>query len=518
MNAGLMRYDTMALMRNETRDVSRAPLLDLGYTFAWAGWQGDLKPDEFGLHVPTAPVAGLVRTATFLGLHDTPSDAGSVTQGWCALDAEDPAAVLKIHRTFEDPGTVVPRPQWRFARKDKDGAIVVDPCAFRLEQPVDKPSLVTIVYRSGPAKVMGLGQAAVRDFVSHLKNGELRSSLNSRPGDGQHFIGYGYSQSARFLRDFIYRGFNADTRGRRVFDGVLDTAAGAGRGSFNHRYASPGQAGNSVLSVLRAVDLYPFANLPTPDIDGKGKDGLLVRAQRDGVQPKIMHILNSSEYWARAGSLLQTTTDGSRMLPEAPGSRTYAFAGTAHGPRGATTYLVEDSRADYPYNDSDDLFLALPALAEAMRNWVSKGIDPPPSRAPSLGTTLVKPSMLRFPEVPGVKVPKSLPPVWQMDLGPKYKSKGILSEPPKLGPLYPLLVPQVDADGNEIGSWRGLNLSVPLGTYTAWNRQRPELDSFGFLSALQGSFFPFPQTRRLVNNARIRVCPSPSATADSAVT
>ena len=497
MNAGLLRFDTFSLAKNATRDISRAPLLDLGYTLAWAGWQGDLKSDEFGLSIPTAPVSGPVRSAALLGIDGEPRDSGSVSQGWCALDVNDPSAVLKIHRSFDDAGTLVPRSQWRFARKEKDGTIVADPCAFLLDKPGEKPGLATIVYKTGPTKVMGLGQAAVRDFVSHLKNADLASPLNSPPGDRRHFIAFGYSQAGRFLRDFVYRGFNADTRGRRVFDGVLDTASGAGRGSFNHRYAMPGQAGNSVMSALRAVDLYPFANLPTPDIDGKGNEGLLTSAQRDGVQPLMMHILNSSEYWARAGSLLQTTTDASRMLPEAKGSRLYAFAGTAHGPRRSTTFLVKNTRADYPYNDSDDLFLALPALAEAMRKWVSQGIDPPASQAPALGTTLVKPAELRFPKLEGVKVPAGPPPVWQLDLGPEYRSKGILREPPKLGPQYPLLVPQVDQDGNELGSWRGLNLSVPLGTYTAWNHLTADLDSFGFISALQGSFIPFAPTKEL---------------------
>ncbi len=39
----------------------------------------------------------------------------------------------------------------------------------------------------------------------------------------------GRSQTGRCIRDFLYRGFNADAEGRRVFDGVLPHVAGAGR-------------------------------------------------------------------------------------------------------------------------------------------------------------------------------------------------------------------------------------------------------------------------------------------------
>lgn len=495
MNGLLARFDSFALTGNATRDVSRTALFDLGYSFAWAAWQGDLEPGQFGLSVPSAPVSGPVRAAAFLGPFGEPRDSGPLSEGRCALDAADPHAVMRIHRSFDDPGKIVPRSTWRFARREKDGNVVPDPCAFLLDAPETRPALATIVYRTGPAKVLGLGQAAVRDFVSHLKNADLATPINARRGDARHVIGYGYSQSGRFLRDFVYRGFNADVSGRRVFDGLLETAAGAGRGSFNHRYAAPGQAGNSVGSALRAVDLYPFADLPTPDIDGKGKEGLLDRARRDHVQPRIMHILNSSEYWARIGSLLQTTADGRKALPEAADTRIYAFAGTPHGPRRPTTFAVAASRADYPYNDSEDLFLALPALTEALRKWVADGIEPPASRAPVPGSTLVGPAELRFPKIPGVSVPSGPPPLWQLDLGPEYRSKGIIAEPPRIGLRYPLLVPQVNSDGNETGSWPGLAATVPLGTYTAWNHLDPDLDSFGFLSGLQGSFFPFATTR-----------------------
>src|SRR6185312_17203597 len=117
-----------------------------------------------------------------------------------------------------------------------------------------------------------------RDFAVHLKTKNIPSAINDRPGDAVAVFAFGYSQGGRFLRDFVYHGFNTGPDGRRVFDGMLVTTAGSGRGSFEHRYALPGEAGNSVMSNLRAVDLYPFADVPTPDIDGTGYAGLLDRA------------------------------------------------------------------------------------------------------------------------------------------------------------------------------------------------------------------------------------------------
>jgi hypothetical protein len=496
-NGLLFEADSFSLMKNETGEISRPALFDMGYSFAWAGWQGDIPAAQFGLTIPSAQVSGPVRATAFIGFQGTPLDEAEFgEQAGCAANAADPSAVLRVHQSLEEPGLIVPRGEWRFARKEAGGKVVEDPCAFLLSRPLDKPGLMTIVFKAGPAKVMGLGQAAIRDFASHLKQGGKPSALTGRPGDSRRIIAYGYSQGARFLRDFLYRGFNADERRRRVFDGVLDTAAGAGRGSFNHRYALPGQAGNSVGSVLRPVDLYPFADLPAADVSGGGRpEGLLDRARRDRVQPHIFHILNSSEYWARAGSLLHVAPEGIREVPEAEGTRTYAFAGTAHGPRRHTLFLEKDSRADLPYNDSPDLDLALPALLVALDRWIGSGAAAAPSHYPRLGSTLVPPEQLGFPAIPGVTPPAGPPPVWQLRLGPLYRSKGILAEPPQRGPRYALLVPKVDEDGNETGSWRGLTASVPLGTYTAWNLMDPALVPFGYLSGLQGGFIPFPRTR-----------------------
>ncbi|WP_415644174.1 alpha/beta hydrolase domain-containing protein [Sphingomonas antarctica] len=229
------------------KDVAHAPLFDRGYTFAWAGWQSDLDEKAFGLTVPRAVVNGTVRSAEFLGVEGSPRDSGSARVGGsCAADASESTAVLRIHHRFDDPGVVVPRARWHFASRDKDGKSQVDPCAFLLNTPVEGSALVTITYRGDQPQVAGLGLAAVRDVASYLRTHDLAGRVPART-----VIGYGYSQSGRFLRDFLYRGFNRSSDGKRAFDGVLDTASGAGRGSFDHRYASPGEAGNSVGSALR---------------------------------------------------------------------------------------------------------------------------------------------------------------------------------------------------------------------------------------------------------------------------
>ncbi|MCY7312714.1 MAG: hypothetical protein LH491_03585, partial [Pseudoxanthomonas sp.] len=396
--------------------------------------------------------------------------------------------------SFDDPGVVIPRQSWGFSAAQADEGSSAT-CRIKLDQAPPGYAHFNLVYEGENAAVAGLGQAAFRDFASHLKNRKVLSELNNRTEDAKSVLAYGYSQGGRFLRDFVYRGFNTGPDGVRVFDGMLVTAAGAGRGGFNHRYALPGPAGNSVMSNLRAVDIYPFADVPTPDIDGKGNEGLLDRATADTTVPKIFYIITSSEYWARIASLAQTTTDGRKAVALGADSRLYFFSGAPHAPRRAGTFTVAATEAAYPYNDNRDLDDGMSAQLENLRLWAMDGIPPPDSVAPIPGFTLVAAKDIKFPAVPGIRVPTDPPPVWQLDLGRAYKSEGILSEPVRIGPRYPLLVPGVDGDGNELGGWRGAMSSVPLGTYTAWNWRSPENASFGFISGLTGAFIPFARTR-----------------------
>src|SRR5205814_6176199 len=90
-----------------------------------------------------------------------------------------------------------------------------------------------LVYVAQDPVVAGLAFAAVRDFASSLKYDEHPIAPVKRA------YTVGISQSGRFLRHFLYENFNADEDGRQVFDGMIPHVAGAGRGSFNHRFAQP---------------------------------------------------------------------------------------------------------------------------------------------------------------------------------------------------------------------------------------------------------------------------------------
>jgi len=63
-----------------------------------------------------------------------------------------------------------------------------------------------------------------------------------------------------------------------------------------------------------------------------------------------------------------------------------------------------------------------------------------------------------------------------------------------VGKPFVTLVPQVDADGNEIAGIRLPILQAALGTFTGWNYRAPEIGAPEELADMIGSYFPFART------------------------
>jgi len=69
---------------------------------------------------------------------------------------------------------------------------------------------------------------------------------------------------------------------------------------------------------------------------------------------------------------------------------------------------------------------------------------------------------------------------------------------------WPLLVPQVDADGLDRGGIRLPEMSVPLATITGWNLRAPERGASEEMVEFLGSIWPFAKTKaeRAANDSR----------------
>jgi len=123
----------------------------------------------------------------------------------------------------------------------------------------------------------------------------------------------------------------------------------------------------------------------------------------------------------------------------------------------------------------------------SLYGWVTKETAPPQSRWPKISDgTLMPASAIGFPAIPTLKFTGRVNHLSVVDytvLPPRHIS----------GQDYRVLVPKVDADGNDVAGVRSAPLAAALGTYTGWN-----LRTKGFMEDegcyLNGSYVPFAQT------------------------
>jgi hypothetical protein len=481
-------------------------LLERGYTLLWVGWQFDVPQGSERLrsYLPVAKnadgsaITGLVRANIIVS--DTLYSHSLADRGHVPYEAaapEDSRNVLTVREVPNGPAQVIARKDWEFARWE-DGRAVADGGSLYLKGGLQPHKVYDLVYVAKDPTVAGLGMAAVRDAISFLKHGTEGASLIG----GKHLeraYGFGISQSGRFLRAFLYDGFNEDEAGRRVFDGVLAHVAGGGLGSFNVRFAQPSRDGHPFLNFHYPTDIFPFSDAVQRDPETGLEDGLLARyVGRNALQPKIFYTNSSYEYWGRAASQIHTTIDGTRDLAPGANTRIYQFAGTQHG----TGPWPPERGIGQQLANPHSIRPGMRALLVAMDAWVRDGMEPPESRHGRIAEkTLLRAEDLAFPALPGinlgaVKRSSVLQQAWRADYGPRFRSEGIIDkEPPVLGKPFPLLVPQVDADGNEAAGIRLPDVAVPLAAYTGWNLFNARSGPTDVISNMVGSFLPFPRTR-----------------------
>jgi hypothetical protein len=145
-----------------------------------------------------------------------------------------------------------------------------------------------------------------------------------------------------------------------------------------------------------------------------------------------------------------------------------------------------------------------------MNAWVRDGIAPPASSVPRIDSgTLVLREQLAFPVIPGVHAPNNYNQAWHLDFGPHWQQTGILTlQPPIVGAPFTILLPQVDADGNDRAGIHLPEIAVPLATYTGWNLRDPSTGAPDERPSFLGSFFPFAKTeaeRRAAGDPRLSI-------------
>jgi hypothetical protein len=316
-------------------DAGDAWLLRNGFTIVSLGWQWDAAgPGALRFFAPVAKedgktITGLLRGDFMPSRPTAEIPLGHLIQGtiggaeYPVAAPDDPRNVLTVRDSRDGQRTVIPRGEWQFAHTG-NGSLSPSDRFIHLNSGFQPGKIYEYVYVVADPVVAGGGFAAIRDFASYAKHNPDALTPAKR------VLGEGISQNGRFLRDFLYQGFNADEDGRMALDGVLAHVAGAGRGSFNYRFAQPSRDAQPTSSVFFPTDIFPFTDQPETDPITGETGGLLDRAAADKTIPKIFFSNTSYEYWGRVAALIHVTADGNRDAQISDNVRIYHFTGLQH--------------------------------------------------------------------------------------------------------------------------------------------------------------------------------------------
>jgi hypothetical protein len=473
-----------------------------GYTTIWSGWENALGPLD-GLTATAAfPVATRAEGKKITG----PSYEYIVTNGTVSSFALSYPANSKLkskatltHRVhLNDEPEVVPSRGWKYA-DDALTAIQLTSGNFAAND------IYEFSYTAKNPIVNGLGLAAIRDFVSFIRRSTVDDSGTPNPLGGKLSRIYTEvsSQPGRTLNDFTYLGFNEDEAGKKVFDGMMQWIAAGDGLNMNYRWSQTKRTNRNRQDLLYLEGLFPFANVTTHDPISKTTDGRFKRCSKTRTCPLKIDFFSSNEYWVKAASLMHTDPKGKRDLPDHPDARLYLLSSKNHGGPGDPTSKGLCQQFQNPIDSAP----VQRALWQALDQWSTLGIEPPPSKIPHLSDgTLVPPlpqQTVGFPEIPGVTYTGLKTTRYRFDYGPKFYETGVptinppvVSAPyednPANGPIYPSFVPKTDGDGNEISGVRLPEVAVPLATYTGWALRSGVWANDGCEGS--GQYIPFPRT------------------------
>ncbi|MDQ6618852.1 MAG: alpha/beta hydrolase domain-containing protein, partial [Pseudomonadota bacterium] len=494
-------------------------LYRFGNSYLWSGWQGDIpiaatSGAQEGIDVPVAKnadgssvtgpafarfiaVAGNANTQSLPGLGRTPASLDTSTAKLISFTREN--------NLGQKTGVVqIAASDWAFADcRTTAFPGTADPTRICLKSGFNPSLGYELVYAAKDPLVLGVGMAAMRDVNSFFRYAAADDAGTANPiaGNTTWSIGYGISQSGRFLKNYLLLGFNEDEQGRILWDGA-DTNIAGQMGQFNIRFAQPGNIAN----------LYePGAEGPLwwEDYDdvtrGRGVTSLLMRCRPTNTCPKIFEDYGGPELWYSRGGVGITGTDPAarKDLPLPDNVRRYFYASTTHGggAGGFSTTTAAQAGLVLPANPNPELETRR-ALFVDLIDWVTKNIAPPPSAYPKFADNTLVPATsaaMGWPDIPLAPKPDGVVNnLFDYDYGSTFRyndESGVMATlPPAIKQVIPTYVSRVDSDGNDVAGLRSLLLRLPLGTYTDWNpvAAGPLAGEEGSLAA---GFIPFARNK-----------------------
>jgi hypothetical protein len=290
--------------------------------------------------------------------------------------------------------------------------------------------------------VEGVGFAIVRDTADFLAHAGSDAAGNVNPLQGaiKRTLASGKSQSGRFLKSFLFNGFNM-SEGRRVFDGMHVFVSGAGMLPIMQSGTGPQSSATGVPT---------FEN---PEFRGVNEDVLTIGdiikqvGARGEIPPRMIMINSTTDYFSLRASLARTGAEGTSELPFPDNVRVYDIAGASH-------VVLRKANCELPPGNLDWSPISRATLLR-LDDWVAGAAEPPNSRLMPLEDSKGDTTVLRAPS----HLPKAV-----------------------------IEIPKRDDDGNAVGGVRLPDMEAPLGVHARQNHP------LSFACMLAGAYLAFPAT------------------------
>ncbi len=513
---GFARLNDSPVISNDPTtplDIGNQFSLLQGYTFAWVGWAADVAPgaNRLTVQLPIALQDGKPIAERIIAEFPDGDEAGGIPfsrpLGYEAVSTDQAVAMAELRKRPSDSprpsgpeipeGEIVPTSQWSFARCPNGPPGTPSPTDVCLSGGFQTNIVYQLVYKATNSPVAGLGYATTRDFISFLRNLKSDDTGTANPvGSIASTLCMGFSQTAFYLRDFVHQGFNEDEQGGRVCDGVFLFNSSAKKLPLNYRFSTRGrftsfQHHSRYLPDSEFPTRYDVRENPVTGI----RDGILKRPATD---PKIMHMASSADYWHHRASLVDTDEGGRLDLTSPANVRSYLFSSLEHSSPGTSTFGIGNRQCQQLTNPVTAHILVRPLLL-ALDQWVRNGSEPPVNRIPRVDEgTLVAPDQAStgFPKIPGVTYNGLHNGSGQRDFGPRVvNNSGVVDNfIPRVLSTHRILVPKVDAIGNDVAGIRHPFVEAPVATLTGWNLRRAEFTD-GDSCDDRGMLIPLARTR-----------------------
>jgi len=489
-------------------------LMKQGYTVVFSGWQGD-RPQSLnvssaaisstnkwyapGMTLPVAKnkgasITGTVQDEFIADAAYSATTAATNTLGTYYNRAPNTTATLTIQKTATSTPVTVNQSYWTYTAGSATaeggnitsagyGYVTIDRAkviadaslASALDAGSDNGSIYHFNYTAIDPRPLGLGFLSVRDLIVYLKNGKSDPVGNANPLAGRikTTLATGISQSGRFLRDFLWQGFNTSATGQKVFDGMMPLVGGSRKTYTNYRWAKPGDYSRQHETHYTPGDQFPFAYASITDPLTGTNDGILKLCTQNNTCPNVIQYDSPIEFGGARASL--TVTDGQGKDITIPSNvRMIYAAGTSHGPTVLAAnaalqpdYSVDRAVAATAVSTSPGALIASSALFRSLINnlngWVQGTATPVDNSYPKVadGTMAVptsSPSSLGAPDLSALGL------IFNGGYNTlSVNDESVIPSIPSTK-FYTVLLPTSDGQGNDKGGIRMPDLAVAITT------------------------------------------------------